>query len=123
MELLTRSGLAFGLRWLHVLGGITWIGLLYYFNLVQVPAFAAFGDEGKARNIAIDQIARRALWWFRWAALFTLVTGLFIIGATENYMKGFLQSYGFIYGDCERVYCCTAVHVSCTAVLLHVRLD
>jgi len=90
MELLTRSGLAFGLRWLHVLGGITWIGLLYYFNLVQVPAFAAFGDEGKARNIAIDQVARRALWWFRWAALFTLVTGLFIIGATENYMKGFL---------------------------------
>ena len=90
MELLTRTGLAFGFRWLHVLFGITWIGLLYYFNLVQVPAFAAFGDEGKARNIALDQVARRALWWFRWAAVFTLVTGLFIIGATEHYMKGFL---------------------------------
>ena len=90
MELLTRSGLAFGFRWLHVLFGITWIGLLYYFNLVQVPAFAAYGDEGKARNIAIDQVARRALWWFRWAALFTLGTGLLIIGATKNYMKGWL---------------------------------
>jgi len=90
MELLSRFGLSFGFRWLHVLFGITWIGLLYYFNLVQVPAFAAFGDEARARNIAIDQVARRALWWFRWAAVFTLGTGLLIIGVTENYMKGFL---------------------------------
>ena len=93
MELLTRSGLAFGFRWLHVLFGITWIGLLYYFNMVQVPAFAAYGDEGKARNIAIDQVARRALWWFRWAALFTLGSGLLIIGATKDYMKGWLSDY------------------------------
>ncbi len=91
MELLTRTGLTFGFRWLHVLFGITWIGLLYYFNFVQTPAFAAYGDEGKARNIAIDKVARRALWWFRWAALFTLGTGLLIIGVTENYMKGFMS--------------------------------
>src|SRR5471032_906570 len=52
---------SFGFRWLHILAGITWIGLLYYFNFVQVPAFAAFGDEGRARNIAIDKVARRAL--------------------------------------------------------------
>jgi uncharacterized membrane protein len=84
-SLFSRVGLAFGFRWLHVLAGITWIGLLYYFNLVQVPAFAAFGDEGKARNIAIDKIARKALWWFRWAALSTFVTGLLIIGATKDY--------------------------------------
>ncbi len=90
MELLTRSGLSFGFRWLHVLAGITWIGLLYYFNLVQVPAFAAYGDEGKARNIAIDKVARRALWWFRWAAVGTLVTGLFIVGATKDYMLDFM---------------------------------
>lgn len=90
MELLTRSGLAFGFRWLHVLFGITWIGLLYYFNMVQVPAFAAYGDEGKARNIALDQVARRALWWFRWAAVFTLGSGLLIIGVTKSYMKGWL---------------------------------
>lgn len=91
MELLTRAGLAFGFRWLHVLFGITWIGLLYYFNMVQVPAFAAYGDEARARNIAIDRVARRALWWFRWASLFTLGTGLLIIGATENYMKDFMS--------------------------------
>jgi uncharacterized membrane protein len=90
MELLTRTGLTFGFRWLHVLAGITWIGLLYYFNFVQVPAFAAFGDEGKARNIAIDKVARRALWWFRWASVATLITGLMIIGITQNYMKKFM---------------------------------
>ncbi|MCU1394354.1 MAG: hypothetical protein JWM34_2782 [Ilumatobacteraceae bacterium] len=90
MELFSRFGLTFGFRWLHVLGGITWIGLLYYFNLVQVPAFAAYGDEGRARNIAIDKVARKALWWFRYAALFTLVTGLLIVGITKDYMKDFL---------------------------------
>src|SRR5436190_6584195 len=95
MELLKQDGLAFAFRWLHVLAGITWIGLLYYFNLVQVPAFAQYGDEGRARNIALDKVARRALWWFRWAAVATLVLGLMIIGITknalgDNYMKDFL---------------------------------
>jgi len=41
--------------------GIAWIGLLYYFNLVQVPALASYGDEAKARNITLDKLARRAL--------------------------------------------------------------
>jgi uncharacterized membrane protein len=87
----------FGFRWLHILAGIMWIGLLYYFNFVQVPAFAAFGDEGKARNIAIDKVARRALWWFRWAALSTFVTGIFITIVTENYFsEGFGKSAGGI---------------------------
>ena len=93
IELLTRDGLAFAFRWLHVLAGITWIGLLYYFNVVQVPAFAAYGDEGRARNIAIDKVARRALWWFRWASVGTLVMGLLIIGATKDYMASFMQNY------------------------------
>jgi uncharacterized membrane protein len=91
MELLTRAYLGdFAFRWLHIVAGICWIGLLYYFNLVQVPAFAAFGDEGKARNIAIDKVARRALWWFRWAAIATLVTGLLITGLIENYFQDFM---------------------------------
>jgi uncharacterized membrane protein len=82
----TQAGLgAFGFRWLHILAGITWIGLLYYFNLVQVPAFAAFGDEARARNIAIDKVARKALWWFRWAAISTFVTGILITIITEDY--------------------------------------
>jgi uncharacterized membrane protein len=57
--------------------GITWIGLLYYFNFVQVPAFAEM--EAAARNNAIDKLASRALWWFRWAAVATLITGLLIL--------------------------------------------
>ena len=85
------TGLPVLVRALHVLAGIAWIGLLYYFNFVQVPAFAAYGDEGRARNISIDKVARRALWWFRWAAITTLVLGLLIIGVTENYMEGFMS--------------------------------
>jgi len=75
----------FLLRYLHVLVGIVWIGLLYYFNLVQVPALATYGDEAKARNLTLDKVARRALWWFRWAAIATLGTGLLITGIVENY--------------------------------------
>ena len=81
----------FGFRWLHILAGITWIGLLYYFNFVQVPAFAGFENEphkeigGKARLIAIDKIARKALWWFRWAALATFLTGIMITGVEKGY--------------------------------------
>ena len=81
----SRLGLEEAFRWLHILAGIAWIGLLYFFNLVQVPAYAAFGDEGRARNIALDKVTRRALWWFRWAAVATVVMGIFIIGATKNY--------------------------------------
>ena len=87
----------FGFRWLHILGGIMWIGLLYYFNFVQVPAFAAFGDEARARNIAIDKVARKALWWFRWAAVFTFVTGILITLVTEDYFsEGFGKNAGGI---------------------------
>ncbi|NBW92519.1 MAG: antitermination protein NusG [Actinobacteria bacterium] len=87
MELLSQDYLfSFGFRWLHILVGIAWIGLLYYFNLVQVPGLAAYGDEGKARNITIDKIARRALWWFRWAAIATLATGILITGQKDYWL-------------------------------------
>lgn len=63
--------------WLHVLAGITWIGLLYYFNFVQVPALAdAASDQGGPGGAGITKyVAPRALWWFRWGALFTWLTG------------------------------------------------
>lgn len=90
MELLSRAYLgSFAFRWLHLLAGITWIGLLYYFNLVQVPALAAYGDEGKARNITLDKLARRALWWFRWSAIVTLGTGILITGIVDNFFQDF----------------------------------
>jgi len=63
--------------WLHVLSGITWVGLLYYFNFVQVPALAdAAADDGGPGGAGITKyVAPRALWWFRWAALLTWLTG------------------------------------------------
>jgi len=63
--------------WLHVLSGITWIGLLYYFNFVQVPALAeAASDEGGPGGGGITKyVAPRALWWFRWGAAATWLTG------------------------------------------------
>jgi uncharacterized membrane protein len=63
--------------WLHVLSGITWIGLLYYFNFVQVPALAdAAADDGGPGGAGISKyVAPRALWWFRWGAVFTWLTG------------------------------------------------
>ena len=68
--------------WLHVLAGITWIGLLYYFNFVQVPALAeAAGDEGGPGGAGITKyVAPRALWWFRWGALVTWLTGAAFLG-------------------------------------------
>src|SRR3954451_10115834 len=77
LDIFSRGGGAFLSRWLHVVVGITWIGLLYYFNFVQVPAFAEM--EEAARNNAIDKLASRALWWFRWAAVLTMVTGIAIL--------------------------------------------
>ena len=94
-SLFSRDGLeGLGFRWLHILAGITWIGLLYYFNFVQVPSFAAYGTEGdgpKARNIALNILARRALWWFRWAAVATFLTGIIIVGLGRNYFGGGLK--------------------------------
>src|SRR4051794_13458491 len=70
------------LRWFHVLAGITWIGLLYFFNFVQTPAFAEMSPQ--ARGEAFDKITWRALWWFRWAAALTFLTGVFILGFQKN---------------------------------------
>jgi uncharacterized membrane protein len=62
---------------IHVLAGITWIGLLYYFNFIQVPALAeAAGDEGGPGGAGITKyVAPRALWWFRWGAVVTWLSG------------------------------------------------
>ncbi|AKH68955.1 Protein of unknown function (DUF989) [Spongiibacter sp. IMCC21906] len=61
------------LRWLHVLFGVTWIGLLYYFNFVQTEYFKE--AEANAKADAVRKLAPRALWWFRWGAMFTFLTG------------------------------------------------
>ena len=84
------NGLEFLFRWGHVLVGITWIGLLYFFNFVQAPAFAAM-DAG-ARNNAMDKLTWRALWWFRWAALMTFLTGLVLVYFITKDTTGFFKS-------------------------------
>ena len=67
---------AFFMRWLHVLSGVMWIGLLWYFNFVQTPSMPQIPDEQKPAVSKV--IAPRALFWFRWAALATVVTGLLL---------------------------------------------
>ena len=65
-------------RWLHILAGITWIGLLYYFNAVQGAALAAAKADGTAAGIT-KHVAPRALLWFRWAALVTWLSGAYYL--------------------------------------------
>ena len=91
--------------WAHVIVGITWIGLLYYFNFVQAPGMAeATADEGGPGGAGISKyIAPRALLWFRWAALATWLTGAIYLlehGEFANaFMLGGLKaSYGLQIG-------------------------
>ncbi|HMQ25385.1 MAG TPA: hypothetical protein PKA98_05315, partial [Acidimicrobiales bacterium] len=77
----TGGGLEMLFRWIHVLAGITWIGLLYFFNFVQVPAYAELSPA--ARGEAFDKLTWRALWWFRWAAALTFLTGVSILGVQK----------------------------------------
>lgn len=69
-------------RWVHFLAGITWIGLLYYFNLVQAPAMAAAAadKEGPGGAGITKYVAPRALLWFRWAAVVTWLAGAALLG-------------------------------------------
>ncbi|MEX0752406.1 MAG: urate hydroxylase PuuD [Xanthobacteraceae bacterium] len=75
---------AFFMRWLHVLSGVMWIGLLWYFNFVQIPTVPKI-EPAEHRAAISKYIAPQALFWFRWAALATVVTGLLLA-----YMNGYL---------------------------------
>jgi uncharacterized membrane protein len=79
-----RSFYSWLFRYLHVLSGIMWIGLLWYFNFVQIPSMPNIPDEQKP---AIGKvIAPKALFWFRWAAAVTIVTGIIV-----SYLNGYLH--------------------------------
>jgi uncharacterized membrane protein len=78
MEILSIAGVYVLLRWFHVLAGVIWIGILYYFNFVQTPFF---GTElgGQAKGPMTRGLVPNALWWFRWGAMLTWITGVLII--------------------------------------------
>jgi len=78
-------------RWLHLLAGVMWIGLLYYFNFVQVPALKAAGADGTAVGIT-RHVAPRALDYFRWSALVTWLAGAALLG--NQFMPAFTLSKG-----------------------------
>ncbi len=77
--------LQFLFRWLHVLSGVMWIGLLWYFNFVQIPNMPNIPDDQKP---AIGKvIAPAALWWFRWGAMGTIVTGIILATLNGYFMQ------------------------------------
>jgi len=64
-------------RWIHFLAGITWIGMLYFFNLINAHVTAAL--QPPTRKEVVPQLMPRALWWFRWGAMYTFITGLLML--------------------------------------------
>lgn len=79
-------------RWAHVVAGVTWIGLLYYFNLVQVPALKDAAADGTGAGIT-KHVAPRALLWFRWSAVATWLAGAWLLGA--GFLDAFLLRNGY----------------------------
>ena len=75
-------------RWAHVLFGIVWIGMLYYFNFVQGGYFKKASPEGLADAKA--KLAPSALWWFRWGAMFTFLTGLYLLHTISSVLNNFI---------------------------------
>ena len=92
------------LIWLHVVAGITWIGLLYYFNFVQVQALseAASDDDGPSGAAITRYVAPRALWWFRWAALVTWLAGATFLLHRGDFWNAF--SLGLAPGGGDATY-------------------
>lgn len=90
LALLQGNALAFILRWIHLLAGVTWIGLLWYFNFVQGEYFKE--ADGSSKSDAIRKLVPRALWWFRWGAMFTFLSGLALIAIKH------LTGWGILLG-------------------------
>ena len=86
---MTGELIEFLVRWGHVLFGIVWIGMLYYFNFVQGGYFKEASPEALADAKA--KLAPSALWWFRWGAMFTFITGLYLLHIVTS--NGQLNNY------------------------------
>jgi len=84
--LFSLDGVLFLLRWFHFFFGVIWIGHLYYFNFTQMPVFGK--ADAATKSTVIRNIVPEALWWFRWGAMFTMLTGVLILGA-RGHRDGF----------------------------------
>ena len=96
IAIFSMSGLDFIFRWGHYLAGVLWIGILWYFNFVQGSYFKE--AEAGAKKNAVQKLVPRALWWFRWGAMFTFLTGVALLGMKGS-MAGveiFSTSWGII---------------------------
>src|SRR3954462_11786002 len=82
MEIFHSVGASGAFRMAHIFAAIMWMGLLWFFNFVQTPAYAEM--DGAARNNAFDKLTWRALWWFRWAAAATVAFGVLIVGVAPK---------------------------------------
>lgn len=95
IALFNMLGVLFLLRFFHIFFGVIWIGLLYYFNFVQGAFFAE--TDGATKSGAIQKLVPRALWWFRWAAFWTFITGVAQISITgHSGLEQFASAYGMI---------------------------
>jgi uncharacterized membrane protein len=83
-------------RWFHIVAGVFWIGLLYYFNVAQTPALAdAAADKGGPGGAGITKyVAPRALFWFRWGAVATWLGGAWLLN--QNFLNAFTFRRGFV---------------------------
>ncbi len=94
IAMFTHEGLVMLLRWIHFFAGVAWIGHLYYFNFVQGAFFAEI--EAPVKNVAFSKLVPKALWWFRWGAMGTFLSGLAMLAIAGADLKGdfFLTPYG-----------------------------
>ena len=99
MDLFTHTHLLF--RWLHVIAGITWIGMLYFFNLVNLPLQGTLDDATK--KAVNPQLMPRALWWFRWGAMITFLAGWVLFTLNYMYSPGIGWGPTNLFSDTEGV--------------------
>ncbi len=97
MTLFSGDGWLFLVRWFHFLAGITWIGMLYYFNFVQTPFFAG-ADAPVRTGMLTGGLVNRALWWFRWGAMLTIITGWLYIAHRMGQFGGVREFFATAYG-------------------------